>query len=192
VVEFNGVSLPVRYDAGDPGRRPFFFIGPTDVFATNPLLQNHILGCLPPADAVPRLRRVHRAVRVRDRALVTGRVGEGWLMETRRWTLFAWGFLTAASSSAPGGATRCSAGAATGRGTRSRTRRFLPWLTGTAYIHSVMVQERRGMLRVWNLSLVRHVRAHDPRHVPHPQRASSIGARVRDGSIGPTLLGFFA
>ena len=31
---------------------------------------------------------------------------------------------------------------------------LLPWLTGTAFIHSVMVQERRGMLRVWNLSLV--------------------------------------
>ena len=31
---------------------------------------------------------------------------------------------------------------------------FLPWLTGTAYIHSVLVQERRGMLRVWNLSLL--------------------------------------
>ena len=31
---------------------------------------------------------------------------------------------------------------------------FLPWLTGTAYLHSVMVQERRGMLRVWNLSLL--------------------------------------
>ena len=31
---------------------------------------------------------------------------------------------------------------------------FLPWLTATAYLHSVMVQERRGMLRVWNLSLL--------------------------------------
>src|SRR3546814_8768682 len=31
---------------------------------------------------------------------------------------------------------------------------LLPWLTGTAYLHSVMVQERRGMLRVWNLSLL--------------------------------------
>ena len=31
---------------------------------------------------------------------------------------------------------------------------LLPWLTGTAFIHSVIVQERRGMLRVWNLSLV--------------------------------------
>src|SRR6202020_227826 len=31
---------------------------------------------------------------------------------------------------------------------------LLPWLTATAYLHSVMVQERRGMLRVWNISLV--------------------------------------
>ncbi len=31
---------------------------------------------------------------------------------------------------------------------------MLPWLTGTAYIHSVLVQQRRGMLRVWNLSLL--------------------------------------
>ena len=59
-----------------------------------------------------------------------------------------------ASSSAPGGATRCSGGAASGAGTRWRTRRSCPWLTGTAYLHSVMVQERRGMLRVWNLSLL--------------------------------------
>ena len=31
---------------------------------------------------------------------------------------------------------------------------FIPWLTATAYLHSVVVQERRGMLRVWNLSLI--------------------------------------
>ena len=51
---------------------------------------------------------------------------------------------------------------------------FLPWLTGTAYLHSVMVQERRGMLRVWNLSLLcATFCAHDPRHVPHPLAACS-------------------
>ena len=46
------------------------------------------------------------------------------------------------------------AGAATGAGTRSRTRRCCRGSPRTAFIHSVMVQERRGMLRVWNLSLV--------------------------------------
>ena len=56
---------------------------------------------------------------------------------------------------------------------------LLPWLTATAFIHSVMVQERRGMLRVWNLSLVlADVLPHDPRHVPHPFRRDQLGARV--------------
>ncbi|NDG11448.1 MAG: heme lyase CcmF/NrfE family subunit, partial [Actinobacteria bacterium] len=35
-----------------------------------------------------------------------------------------------------------------------RNASLLPWITGTAYIHSVMVQERRGLLRVWNVSLL--------------------------------------
>ena len=43
---------------------------------------------------------------------------------------------------------------ATGDGIRSRTRALLPWFTATAFLHSVMVQERRGMLRVWNVTLV--------------------------------------
>src|SRR5581483_1265309 len=63
-------------------------------------------------------------------ALMTGRLGEGWLLETRRWTLFAWAWDPVENAS------------------------FMPWLTGTAYLHSVMVQERRGMLRVWNLALL--------------------------------------
>ena len=84
-----------------------------------------------------------------------------------------------ASSSARGGATRCSAGAATGRWDPVENASLLPWLTATAFIHSVMVQERRGMLRVWNLSLViATFCAHDPRHVPHPLRRHQLGARV--------------
>ena len=70
---------------------------------------------------------------------------------------------------------------------------FLPWLTATAYLHSVLVQERRGMSRVWNLSLVhRDVRAHDPRHVPHALGRARFGARFTESDIGPMLLGFFA
>ena len=70
---------------------------------------------------------------------------------------------------------------------------FLPWLTGTAFLHSVMVQERRGMLRVWNLALVlRHLRPHHPRHVPHPLGRARLGARLHRVAIGPMLLAFFA
>ncbi len=57
-------------------------------------------------------------------ALVTGRLGEGWLVETRRWTLFAFALLEPGHRARrAGGATRSWAGAATGRGTRSRTPR---------------------------------------------------------------------
>ena len=57
-------------------------------------------------------------------ALVTGRLGEGWLVETRRWTLFAWGFLTVGIVARRLVVLRgARAGAATGRGTRWRTPR---------------------------------------------------------------------
>ncbi len=79
---------------------------------------------VPPADALPRLRRVHGAVRVRDRR-ADHRAGRRGLahrdapVDALRVGLPR----RSASCSARGGATRCSAGAATGRGTRSRTRR---------------------------------------------------------------------
>jgi len=87
-------------------------------------------------------------------ALITGRLGEGWL-----------GRDPSLDRCSRGGFSRsalCSRvvelrGDGVGRllelGPR-RERGVSPWLTGTAYIHSVMVQERRGMLRVWNLSLL--------------------------------------
>ena len=130
-------------------------VAPLDGRGPNPLLQNHPLMAFHPPMLYLGLRRASPCRSCsRIAALVTGRFGEGWLADTRRATLVAWGFLTSASSSARGGATRCSGGAASGRGTRSRTRRCSRGSPATAFIHSVIVQERRGMLRVWNLSLV--------------------------------------
>ena len=54
----------------------------------------------------------------------------------------------------PGGATRCSGWGGYWGWDPVENASLLPWLTAVAFIHSVMVQERRGMLRVWNLSLV--------------------------------------
>ena len=88
-------------------------------------------------------------------ALVTGRVGEGWLLDTRRWTLFAWGFLIDRDRARRVVELRgARLGRRTGRWDPVENASFLPWLTATAFIHSVLVQERRGMLRVWNLSLL--------------------------------------
>ena len=105
-------------------------------------------------------------------ALITGRVGEGWLLETRRWALFAWGFLTIGIILGGWWSYEVLGWGGVWGWDPVENASFLPWLTGTAYIHSVLVQERRGMLRVWNLIAARgHVRADDPRHVPHPHRA---------------------
>ena len=87
-------------------------------------------------------------------ALVTGRVGEGWLLETRRWTLFAWGFLTIGIVLGAWWSYEVLGWGGVWAWDPVENASLLPWLTGTAYIHSVLVQERRGMLRVWNLSLL--------------------------------------
>jgi cytochrome c-type biogenesis protein CcmF len=69
---------------------------------------------------------------------------------------------------------------------------FLPWLTGTAFLHSVMVQERRGMLRVWNLSLLCATFCLTilGTFLTRSGVLRSVHA-FSEGSVGPLLLGFF-
>ena len=163
------------FQAFDP---PVGFDGP----GPNPLLQNHPLMAFHP----PMLYLGYVGFTVpfafAVAALVTGRVGEGWLMETRRWTLFAWGFLTVGIVLGAWWSYEVLNWGGYWGWDPVENASLLPWLTGTAYLHSVMVQERRGMLRVWNLSLVvRHVQPHHPRHVPHPLGRHRLGARLHRG-----------
>ena len=87
-------------------------------------------------------------------ALITGRVGEGWLLETRRWALFAWGFLTIGILLGGWWSYEVLGWSGVWAWDPVENASLMPWLTATAYIHSVLVQQRRGMLRVWNLSLL--------------------------------------
>jgi cytochrome c-type biogenesis protein CcmF len=152
----------------------FFFglmlpnIGPADPFSAtgfaipagfdgpgpNALLQNHILMAFHP----PLLYLGYVGFTVpfafAIAALVTGRLGEGWLLETRRWTLFAWGFLSIGIVLGAWWSYEVLGWGGAWAWDPVENASFLPWLTGTAYLHSVMVQERRGMLRVWNLTLL--------------------------------------
>ena len=127
---------------------------PSDGPGPNPLLQNHPLMAFHP----PMLYLGYVGFTVpfafAVAALVTGRVGEGWLLETRRWTLFAWGFLTVGIVLGAWWSYEVLGWGGYWAWDPVENASFLPWLTGTAYVHSVMVQERRGMLRVWNLSLL--------------------------------------
>ncbi|HSN74724.1 MAG TPA: heme lyase CcmF/NrfE family subunit, partial [Anaerolineae bacterium] len=87
-------------------------------------------------------------------ALVTGELGNDWIRTIRRWTLVPWMFLTA-------GVLMGSQWAYVELGWGGywawdpvENASFLPWLTATAFLHSIMIQERRGMLKVWNMALI--------------------------------------
>jgi cytochrome c-type biogenesis protein CcmF len=136
---------------------PFHRVGglvPTDGPGPNPLLQNHPLMAFHPPILYLGFVGFTVPFAFAVAALVTGRVGEGWLVETRRWTLFAWGFLTIGIILGAWWSYEVLGWGGYWAWDPVENASFLPWLTGTAYLHSVMVQERRGMLRVWNLSLL--------------------------------------
>ena len=136
---------------------PFEAFSPTPGYdgpGPNPLLQNHPLMVFHP----PMLYLGYVGFTVpfafAIAALVTGRVGEGWLLATRRWTLIAWGFLTAGIILGSWWSYEVLGWGGYWAWDPVENASLLPWLTGTAYLHSVLVQERRGMLRVWNISLL--------------------------------------
>src|SRR5688572_8601437 len=147
----------------------FFFalmLGPANPFAAtdgiippdgrgpNPLLQNHVLMAIHP----PMLYLGYVGMTIpfsfAVAALITGRVGEGWLLETRRATLVAWAFLTTGIILGAWWSYEVLGWGGYWAWDPVENASFIPWLTATAFLHSVVVQERRGMLRVWNLSLI--------------------------------------
>ncbi len=87
-------------------------------------------------------------------ALITGRPTEEWLRITRRWTVVAWLFLTGGIFYGGWWSYRTLGWGGYWAWDPVENASFMPWLTGTAFIHSVMIQERKRMLRVWNLVLV--------------------------------------
>jgi cytochrome c-type biogenesis protein CcmF len=127
---------------------------PLDGRGPNPLLQNHPLMAFHP----PMLYLGYVGFTVpfsfAMAALITGRFGEGWLADTRRTTLVAWGFLTVGIILGAWWSYEVLGWGGYWGWDPVENASLLPWITATAFIHSVMVQERRGMLRVWNLSLV--------------------------------------
>src|SRR6185369_717017 len=87
-------------------------------------------------------------------ALITRRTDARWLASVRRWTLFAWASLGVGMLlGAHWAYVEIGWGGYWGWDPVENAA-LMPWLTGTAYVHSVMIQERRGMLKVWNLALL--------------------------------------
>jgi cytochrome c-type biogenesis protein CcmF len=129
-------------------------LAPTTGPGPDPLLQNNVLVAFHPPMLYLGLVGFTVPFAFAMASLITGRVGEGWMVETRRWTLFAWAFLSGGLVLGAWWSYRVLGWGGYWAWDPVENAAFLPWLTATAYLHSVMVQERRGMLRVWNISLV--------------------------------------
>ena len=177
--------------------------GPADPFANgvpgrnfgpgpNPLLQNHVLVLFHPPILYLGYVGMTVPFAFAIAALATGRVGEGWLMETRRWALFSWAFLTIGILLGGWWSYEVLGWSGVWAWDPVENASLLPWLTATAYIHSVLVQERRGMLRVWNLSLL--VATFSLTILGTFLTRSGVLRSVHafgDGPVGAYLLGFF-
>jgi cytochrome c-type biogenesis protein CcmF len=87
-------------------------------------------------------------------ALASGQLDDSWLRTVRRWTMTAWLFLTVGLALGSLWAYEELGWGGYWGWDPVENAGLLPWFTATAFLHSVMVQERRGMLKVWNVSLV--------------------------------------
>ncbi len=126
---------------------------PVDGKGLNPLLQNFYMAIHPPSLYIGFVSMtIPYAFGMA--ALITGHLDDSWLRAVRRWTMVGWlvlsfgltlGMLWAYEELGWGGFWGWDP---------VENAAALPWFTATAFLHSVMVQERRGMLRVWNVTLV--------------------------------------
>ncbi len=87
-------------------------------------------------------------------ALITGRTDDRWIRITRRWTLVAWLFLSLGLLLGGRWAYDVLGWGGYWGWDPVEISALMPWLTGTAFLHSVMIQEKRGMLKHWNMLLI--------------------------------------
>jgi cytochrome c-type biogenesis protein CcmF len=87
-------------------------------------------------------------------ALIIGRTGDEWITITRRWTIVAWYFLSLGLLIGGWWSYHVLGWGGYWAWDPVENAAFMPWLTGTAFLHSVMIQERRRMLKLWNLTLI--------------------------------------
>ncbi|HJZ64648.1 MAG TPA: heme lyase CcmF/NrfE family subunit [Candidatus Acidoferrum sp.] len=87
-------------------------------------------------------------------ALLARYPGEKWIHLTRKWTMIAWCFQTIGILLGAHWAYAVLGWGGYWGWDPVENASFLPWLTGTAFLHSVMMQEKRGMMKVWNVWLV--------------------------------------
>ncbi len=135
--------------------RPFDMLAtiPADGQDLNPLLQNYWMAIHPPS-----LYTGYVSASVPfafgAAALITGSLDDTWIRSTRRWAIFSWFFLTLGNLFGARWAYEVLGWGGYWAWDPVENAAFMPWLVMTAYLHSVMIQERKDMLKVWNLALI--------------------------------------
>jgi cytochrome c-type biogenesis protein CcmF len=126
-------------------------------------------------------------------ALITGRADARWMASVRRWTLFAWASLGVGMLLGAHWAYVEIGWGGYWAWDPVENAALMPWLAGTAYLHSVMVQEKKGMLKVWNVVLVSGTFALSilGTFLTRSGVVNSIHSFVQS-PVGPALLGFLA
>jgi len=87
-------------------------------------------------------------------SLITRQPGEGWIHTTRRWTLVTWLFQSCGIMLGAAWAYHVLGWGGYWAWDPVENASLLPWLSGTAFLHSVMMQEKKGMMKVWNMVLI--------------------------------------
>ena len=185
----------------------FFFAllaGPANPFATladppsdggglNPLLRNHPLMAIHPVMLYLGYVGFTVPFGFAVAALVTGRFDSHWLADTRRWTLVAWGSLGAGILLGAWWSYEVLGWGGYWAWDPVENASLLPWLTATAFVHSLITQQRRQMLRVWNLSLliITFALTIFGTFLTRSGVLESVH-EFSESSLGPILLGFFA
>ena len=119
----------------------------------NPLLQNYWMTIHPPSLYMGFVgMSVPFAFAIA--ALASGKLGDVWIRTTRRWTLYAWFFLSLGNLFGALWAYEVLGWGGYWAWDPVENAAFMPWLTGTAFLHSVMIQEKKNMLKVWNMVLI--------------------------------------
>ncbi|HEX9854551.1 MAG TPA: cytochrome c-type biogenesis CcmF C-terminal domain-containing protein [Acidimicrobiia bacterium] len=168
-------------------------VAPLDGFGPNPLLQNHILMAVHP----PMLYLGYVGLSVpfafAISALANKVSGAAWLERTHRWTVIAWTFLTLGILLGAWWSYEVLGWGGYWAWDPVENAAFLPWLVATAFLHSAVVQRRRGMLQAWNFVLI--ISTFALTILGTFLTRSGVIASVHSftqSAVGPALLGFLA
>ncbi len=126
---------------------------PEDGRGLNPMLQNYWMVIHPPTLYLGYVGfTVPFAFAMAG--LITKNLDDGWIRLTRKWTIVSWFFLGLGNLLGARGAYAAWGGGGNGAWDPVENAAFMPLIVSTAYLHSVMIQEKKDMMKVWNMSLV--------------------------------------